>query len=236
MIPKVLHYCWFGGNPLPREVRQCINSWKKFCPDYEICCWDESNFDISIHPFIKDAYDNKAWAFVSDYARLWVIWNHGGIYLDTDVEIKRTPDFLLEHAAFFGTQQVDKLVNTGLCFGAEAGHPVIKAMLEEYDGIVFDPEKKTEFACPILNTRALESFGYRFSTVPKEFDAGICVYPPQYFDPLSPGESENLLCKDTVSVHHYSASWQSASKRWRRRVIRLIGEERIHIIKQRLRR
>ena len=185
---------------------------------------------------MKAAYDNKAWAFVSDYARLWVIQNHGGIYLDTDVEIKRSPDFLLEHAAFFGTQQVDKLVNTGLCFGAEAGHPAINAMLAEYDNVTFDPEKKAELACPILNSHALEAFGFQFYVSPREFDQGVWVYPPRYFDPLSPGKSENLLCGDTVSVHHYSASWLPASKRWKRRLIRMVGEERIHIIKKWLRR
>ena len=87
MIPKVIHYCWFGGKPIPNDVKKCINSWKKKCGDYEIKCWNESNFDVNAHPFTKAAYEAKAWAFVSDYARLKVVYDHGGIYLDTDVEL-----------------------------------------------------------------------------------------------------------------------------------------------------
>ncbi len=87
MIPKMIHYCWFGGKPLPKDVLDCIKTWKKYCPDYEIKRWDESNFDVNSHPFMKAAYEAKAWAFVSDYARLKVVYDNGGIYLDTDVEL-----------------------------------------------------------------------------------------------------------------------------------------------------
>ena len=119
MIPKVIHYCWFGGNPLPPDARRCIASWKKHCPDYEIRQWNETNFDISAHPFMRAAWEAKAWAFVSDYARLQVVYTHGGIYLDTDVELKQSLDGLLAHSCYVGLQQVGPLVATGLGFGAQ---------------------------------------------------------------------------------------------------------------------
>lgn len=108
MIPKVIHYCWFGGKPIPNDVKKCINSWKKKCPDYEIKCWNESNFDVNAHPFTKAAYEAKAWAFVSDYARLKVVYDHGGIYLDTDVELLKNLDFLLKYDFYIGIETVKK--------------------------------------------------------------------------------------------------------------------------------
>ena len=111
MIPKVIHYCWFGGNPLPKDVKKCIKSWKKYAPDYEIIEWNEYNFDINCHPFVKTAYEAKAWAFVSDFARLKVIYDNGGIYFDTDVELVKNPDFLLENQCYIGVQQSGHLCN-----------------------------------------------------------------------------------------------------------------------------
>lgn len=226
MIPKKIHYCWFGKNPLPWDVKKCIESWEKFCPDYEIVQWNESNFDVQSHPFMKAAYEAKAWAFVSDYARLQVIYDQGGIYLDTDVELIRKPDFLLEHSSYFGVQQSDRRVNTGLGFGAEAGHPAILAMVQMYDRATFDPEHKIELACPVLNTLALEPFGYVFSEQILQLP-GVTIYPPCWFDPLAPGDTENLLCPESVSIHHYSNSWYSGKSRIKRQIIRLIGDERI---------
>ena len=118
MIPKIIHYCWFGGNPLPMDVKKCIESWKEKCPDYEIKCWDESNFDVNAHPFTKAAYEAKAWAFVSDYARLRVVYDNGGIYLDTDVELLKNIDFLLPYEGYIGVQQAGCYCTTGLGFGA----------------------------------------------------------------------------------------------------------------------
>ena len=118
-IPKVIHYCWFGGNPLPKSAEKCIKSWQKYCPDYEIVCWNEENFDITQNRYAKEAYEAGKWAFVSDYARLKVIFDHGGIYLDTDVELLKNIDFLLRNACFFGIQQQDNMCATGLGFGAD---------------------------------------------------------------------------------------------------------------------
>lgn len=235
MIPKIIHYCWFGGKPLPSEVRRCIRSWQRVCPDYEIRRWDETNFDVTAHPFMKAAYEAGAWAFVSDIARLMVVHTHGGIYLDTDVELLRRPDGLLDNGCYVGTQQADGLIATGLGFGAEAHDPAVGAMLAEYDSIAFSPEHKAELACPILNTKALAAFGYTFLDEPQQLSR-LLVLPPRFLDPYAPGDgTRELLCADTLSIHHYSASWLGPRARFRRRLIRLIGPARANKLKRMLR-
>lgn len=127
MIPKTIHYCWFGGNPKPELVCRCIDSWRRFCPDYEIIEWNENNFDVNCIPYVRDAYAAKKWAFVSDYARLKVVFERG-VYLDTDVELKRNLDDLLQYDAWFAQDDI-RWINTGLGFGAEAGHELIQNIL-----------------------------------------------------------------------------------------------------------
>ena len=124
-IPKILHYCWFGGAPKPKNIQNCIRSWKKYCPDYEIIEWNEQNFDVSQSLYPRQAYDARRWAFVADYARLKILYEQGGIYMDTDVELLRPLDDLLAYPAFFGFQHNNE-VATGLGFGAEARSPVVK--------------------------------------------------------------------------------------------------------------
>ena len=234
MIPKTIHYCWFGGSPLPSEVRACIRSWQKYCPDYTVKQWDETNYDITRHPFMEAAYREKAWAFVSDIARLDLIHTHGGIYLDTDVELKKNLDFLLSEGCFFGIQQDKDLIATGLGFGAEANHPAVAAMLRYYETVTFDLGKKDDLACPLLNTAALEAHGYR-RVNEKQTVLGAAIYPSRFFDPLSPGKTADLTCPDTVSIHHYSASWTSGVQRFKRKLVRLVGADRIARIRRLLR-
>lgn len=233
MIDKKIHYCWFGRKKLPKDVKECIKSWKKKCPDYEIIRWDETNFDINCNNFVKEAYRAKAWAFVSDYARLKIIYENGGIYLDTDVELLKNLDFLLENDFFIGTQQCENVYATGLGFGATKNNHVVKKMLDEYDNISFDNMKKELIACPYLNTSALKRIG--FSEVDKIQEIDNCVvYPPKYFDPLSPGPYPNLLCDDTVSIHHYTASWTNPINKLKRKIINIIGQDKINNLKKRM--
>ena len=231
MIPKRIHYCWFGRNPLPQDVKKCMESWKRFCPDYEITEWNESNFDINCHPFVKSAYEAKAWAFVSDYARLKVVYDHGGIYLDTDVELLKNPDFLLNYPCYIGVQQVGHFCTTGLGYGAVKGNPTVKRMIMQYDGLVYKKEDIENVVCPRMNHKVMVDLGYRFCNEVTETE-GVLILPPRYLDPLVPGDTTNLLCKDTVSIHHYSASWTSTSNKWKRKIFRMIGAERLYKVKR----
>lgn len=232
MIPKKIHYCWFGGARLPSYVSSCIESWKRFCPDYEIICWDESNFDVSVHSFTKRAYEAKAWAFVSDYARLKVVYDHGGVYLDTDVELLRSLDPLLDNLCYMGIQQSDHLCSTGLGFGAVVKSSVVRNLLKKYDSIEFDASRTSEIACPSLNNEALEDMGYRYSDNIIRLES-VTVYPCRFFDPIAPGhDSKNLLSSDTISIHHYGNSWGKKSSRLRRKLINLIGVTRIAELKR----
>ncbi len=230
MIPKVIHYCWFGNAPLPGDVKKCIASWEKHCPDFRLQRWDEHNFDPDCHPFVRAAYDAGCWAFVSDYARLKVVYDQGGIYLDTDVELLKSLEPLLGDGCYFGVEQNEGLVATGLGFGAEAHHPAVHAMLKQYDSLCFDPAAKERLACPLLNDRALRLLGLEDGAEIRHV-AGAVVYPPRFFDPLAPGNTRDLTCPDTVSIHHYSASWTCPQQRLKRKLIRLAGERRIQKLK-----
>ena len=231
MIPKVIHYCWFGHSKLPSDTKRYIETWKKYCPDYEIKEWNESNFDIDCCKFVRQAYDNKAWAFVSDYARLKIVYDNGGIYLDTDVELLKNLDFLLDNSFFACVSQIECLCATGLGYGAEAGNPVVRKMMEVYESMEFDLKKKEQIACPYINDSVIKSFGYKLCDEMIKVN-GMTILPPRYMDPLSPGDSKNLLCEDTISIHHYSASWTSTPNRLKRKIFDAVGQERINKIKK----
>ena len=231
MIPKIIHYCWFGGYPIPNDLKRYMDSWKKYAPDYQIIRWDESNFDLNCHPFVESAYNAKAWAFVSDYARLKVVYENGGIYLDTDVELLKNIDFLLENKCYIGVQQHGKLCTTGLGFGAIKYSPVVKEMLNKYNGLYYNEEIKNDIACPWLNNAVIESYGYKYSNKTVVLEE-VTIYPSKYFDPLSTGKTSDLLCNDTISIHHYAASWMSKRIRFKRRIIRVLGERNYYRLKK----
>ena len=231
MIPKVIHYCWFGGKAIPPNLKKYIRSWSKFCPDYEIKLWSEKNFDIESHPFMKAAYDTKAWAFVSDYARLKIIYEEGGVYLDTDVELLKPLDELLENECYIGIEQNGNRCNTGLGFGAEIHSPVVKKMLDAYDHIIFNSNSKLDLECPKLNTQVIESLG-KISLDEVTHLKGVTVYPAKFMDPLSTGKTENLLCVDSFSIHHYCASWTNGKEQFKRKIVTLLGDENYFKLKK----
>ena len=223
-IPKKIHYCWFGGAPLPRSVKKCIASWKKFCPDYEIVRWDEHNFDLSENLYAKQAYQAKKWAFVSDYYRLKVVYEQGGIYLDTDVELLKSLDELTQkYDGFFGYETEDT-VATGLGFGAAKGNRFVKAMLEDYEGISFFTEEGGYdlTPCPQRNTQTL----LRMGLTPKEKNQvldNVCFLEESVLCPINFFTGKKNITERTVSVHHYDASWCSDVTRRTKRLKRLIG-------------
>lgn len=156
MIDKVIHYFWFGGNPKDKLVEKCIESWKKYCPDYKIIEWNESNFDINLFRYASEAYEQKKYGFVTDPARFYIIYNYGGIYLDTDVELKESLDEFLKYKAWFNWES-NVFLATGLGFGAEQGNNLVKAMLDYYvDRSFYKKNGKMDLTpSPKINTRSL---------------------------------------------------------------------------------
>lgn len=231
MIPKVINYCWFGNKRKPKEVRKCIESWQRFCPDYKIIEWNEKNFNISSNKFTLSAYQNKAWAFVSDYVRLKVIYDNGGIYLDTDVELLKPLDPLLDNKFYIGIEQFDGRCNTGLGFGATKNNNIVKLMLDEYKGLVFREENKKKLACPILNDKVIKKIGYKNNDEITKIN-GATIYPARFFDPISTGDTQNLLSSDSYSISHYFASWMSIKTRLRRKLIGYVGWNTISKVKE----
>ena len=213
MIPKIIHYCWFGGKQLPESAKRYINSWKKYCPDYEIIEWNESNIDLDEHSFTREAYQGKKWAFVSDYIRYKVIFENGGIYLDVDVEVVRKLDDLLKYQAFMGFEG-QEYVNPGSGFGARKGNSTIKTIIDFYNKISFNVHKDnlSEIATPIIVTDILMKNGLvkngELQTV-----GSVTVLPEDYLCPKSPITRLVNLTDNTFSIHHYDASWVDEKER-----------------------
>lgn len=211
MIPKKIHYCWFGRGEKPKLAKKCIESWKKICPDYEIIEWNEDNFDINQNEYTKYCYDNKKFAFLSDYARLMVVYKEGGIYFDTDVEVIKSFDALLNNKAFVGFE-TDEYVNTGVGFGAEKNNPVIEQMLREYDKL--SDGKSGTIGCPILNTEALKKSGLKLNGQTQSLK-DVTVYSAEYFNPYDAPTGRLSKSENTYSIHWYAASWMSKRKKFR---------------------
>ena len=210
-IPKTIHYCWFGGNPLPELAQKCIASWKKFCPDYEIKEWNENNCDVRKIPYISQAYDAKKYAFVSDYARFDILYKNGGIYLDTDVELIKPLDELLKNGAFCGVEQPGAL-NAGLGMAAPAEMPIFREILDSYQSDQFINADKT-YNLKTVVTRVSDIFKkYGFSNTEEIQEvAGFRIYPTEYFCPKSYLGEINLT-ENSHSIHHFNASWVDINK------------------------
>ena len=212
MIPKTIHYCWFGRGEKPRLAKKCISSWRKHCPDYQIIEWNEDNYDIAAAPlFVRQAIENKKWAFATDYVRLKVIHDHGGVYLDTDVELLKSLDGFLQDHAFFGFEyEGDKYrINSGLGFGAEKNTQILRDLMETYES--------TSFVLPngdlnltwnsVKETAVFVDHGLQLDGTTQVLDQQVHVYPDRYFHPLKNGYLFPRITPDTVSIHWYASSW-----------------------------
>ena len=229
MIPKVIHYCWFGRNPLPPLAIKCIESWKKFLPDYEIKEWNEDNFDVNMIPYTKEAYEAKKYAFVSDYARFWILYHYGGLYFDTDVEVVKNMDDIIARGPFMGCEGEASdtsvaSVAPGLGLGVNPGLPFYNEMLELYSTLHFintdgSYNQKTIVA---YTTEMLCNYGLRNINEIQEC-AGMWIYPKDYFCPKDYYTGKLHLTENTMSIHHYDASWKSKSSEFKKRIAVLIG-------------
>ena len=217
MIPKIIHYCWFGGNPLPELALKCIASWKKYFPDYEIKEWNQSNYDVHKISYISEAYNAKKYAFVSDYARFDILYQYGGIYFDVDVEVIKPFGDIMNNIGFMGAEKsffglkVD--VAAGLGVGCNADLEVVLEILKSYanehflcnDGI-------HEYNLKTIVNRVTEIFvkkGFDTKSNKTQKVADITIYPPEYFAPKNFRTGVTKITENTYSIHHYDGSWLS---------------------------
>lgn len=214
-IPRTLHYIWFSDKPIPNELQENIEGWKRLCPDYEVKCWNEKNYDVSTNKYMYDAYKKKRWSFVSDYARLDIVYQYGGIYFYTDVELVRRPDELLFNDAFIGFERLST-VNTGSGFGARAGFPLIRQMRDHYENVEFTNRANANemILCPVYETAILEKHGLKrngdFQVV-----ANMSVYPVMYFNAKSLYSDRLRITDRTISIHKCAWSWAGAKSKIR---------------------
>lgn len=210
-IPKKIHYVWVGGKEKPKDIQMCMDTWKKHLKNYEIIEWNENNFDINSHPFAKAAYEAKKWAYVSDYIRAYVIYNEGGIYLDTDIILLDNFDNFLEHDAFVGFENYDHPFTAA--FGAKKKHPLLKKMLDYYnklDTYNFDFQNNNTIS---VSEILIKDFGCKIGNKYQELEHGIAVYP------------DYVLCnpsKESVSIHIFTGTWLTNKKSIKYKIIKNI--------------
>ena len=208
-IPKIIHYCWFGGKPKPPLAEKCIKSWKKYCPDYEIIEWNEGNFDVSAAPlYVRQAYEAGRWAFVTDYVRLRGLLELGGIYMDTDVEVVKPLDPYLKHEAFAGFESLDR-IQTGL-LACEKDFPLFRDFMAYYDTASFyredgsqDVTTNVEILTALCRDRGFEA-GDKFQVV-----EGLAIYPREYFCPVDFDTEKLHRTRKTVTIHWFASSWHT---------------------------
>lgn len=209
MIPKIIHYCWFGGKPLPELAQKCISSWKKYCPDYEMKLWNENNFDINIVPFTAQVALAKKWGFIVDYIRAWAVYNYGGIYLDTDVELIKPLDAFLHNTCFSGFES-EKYINPGNIFAGERGCGIAKEVMDFYTSYNFIQENGALNLTPSpkIFTSMLLKYGLKQNNTFQELDV-FTAYSSDYFCPKNFGTGDITITGNTHSIHHYDGSWLS---------------------------
>lgn len=232
MIPKKIHYCWFGNNPLPKTAKKCIASWKKYCPDYEIICWNEKNFDINCNQYVQEAYENKKFAFVTDYVRLYALYTQGGVYMDTDVELIKNIDKFLVNKAFSGFEN-DTTVPTGI-MASEPKLDVFKHLLNYYKDKHFikngkmDTTTNVTIITDIMSKKGLEK-NNKLQTI-EEFT----FYPKEYFCPINYDTKKKVITENTYTIHWFAGSWIPKKERIKvktyKYIKKILGKENTHKI------
>lgn len=212
MIPKIIHYCWFGRGQMPQKALRCIESWKKYLPEYTIIEWSEDRFDIGSNQYVKEAYENKKYAFVTDYVRLYAMYNFGGIYMDTDVEVLKPLDDFLDNIAFSGFES-SQLIPTGI-MASEKGFPLYKEFLDYYKERHFlkDDGSLDMTTNVIIMTSIADKYGL-IHNGEKQTVAGWTLYPSDFFCPLNDATGKLEITANTATIHWFAKSWVSAKDR-----------------------
>lgn len=215
MIPKIIHWCWFGGNPIPDDVKRYLASWQRYCPDYRIICWNEENFDVTQNAYCQEAYEAKKWAFVADYVRLKVLWDYGGFYLDSDVELLKPLDSFLSYQALSGYESEDA-IPTGL-MAAEPHNEWIGMLLSDYDHLHFRQENGSiDLTTNVarITQRTVERYGIEPNNQKTVFGGGgMVLFPKDYFCPKDAATGDIQLTPHTYAIHHFAGSWLSAREK-----------------------
>lgn len=231
MIPKIIHYCWFGNNKIPDEINKYINSWKEKLPNYEFILWNEENFDVNMIKFTQEAYSQKKYAFVSDYARLFALNKYGGIYLDTDVEVIKDINKFLDNSVVLGFDDGNRIISSFIA--AEKGHPFVKEMLEFYIKLDFinSDGSLNEVPNTLWMEKVLKSkYGLKMNNDFQKLENGIIVYPDDYFHAKSLITGKINLTKNTYLIHHHTLLWVSKKTKFikfirQKIVIPIIGKK-----------
>lgn len=238
---KTIHYCWFGGNKLPENAIKCINSWKKYCPNFEIKEWNEKNFDIHSCKYVEQAYDSKKWAFVSDYARFWILYNHGGVYFDTDVELIKPIDSIVENGPFMGYEafcpieflnpKKEYLIAPGLGLGADKHMTFYKEILEQYEADSFIKDDGS-FNTTTVVDRVSKILLYNNIILDGKLSKqrGITLYPEDYFCPLNYANGKMKITCNTISIHHYDSTWISSKDKLKMSIRRMLPAKVVSFI------
>ena len=227
MIPKTIHYCWFGGNPLPESAKKCIASWRRFFPAFEIIEWNESNYDVNKIPYTAQAYAAKKYAFVSDYARFDILFQYGGVYFDTDVEVIKPFDDILEKGAFMGCEidpdeKHSLLVAPGLGIASEPGTGLYRTILDFYATQSFlNPDGSVNQETVVVKTtNVLRGNGLKDVKGIQRIGE-LTVYPKEYFNPMNHNTGKLTVTERTHSIHWYSMSWMDPKTRTKTQITRL---------------
>ncbi len=237
-IPKVIHYCWFGRNPLPKMAQKCLASWKRFFPEYEIKEWNEDNFDVNAIPYTKDAYADGKYAFVSDYARFWILYHLGGVYFDTDVEVIRPMDDILERGPFMGLELAgpEGKIAPGLGLAAPAGLAVYREILDGFERLDYwiSEGQRNPYTMIPLVTELMRKKGLDGSMPIQQID-GLYIYAPDYFNPLDDATGRLRTTENTRSIHWFMKSWMPSEtpfKTWMKRLgRRMLGRDFVSKVK-----
>lgn len=214
MIPKIIHYCWLSNDPYPEKIQECIDSWRKYLPDYEIRLWNLERFPLDKSRWVKQAFENRKYAFAADYIRAYALYTEGGIYLDSDVEVLTSLDFLLKHKYFIGHEHGHGGNIEAAVVGAEQGHPLYGELLKYYDTHEFvlpDGSFSTTPMPQIVASILEKNFTVREINTPDEISDTdeICVLPWDYFSPKSYADGKIYRTENSVTIHHFSGSWVS---------------------------
>ncbi|MCE8565245.1 glycosyltransferase family 32 protein [Bacteroides hominis] len=231
MIPKKIHYCWFGKGKMPELALKCIESWRVNLPDYELKEWNENSFDINSNFYVKEAYESRKFAFVTDYVRLYALYTEGGIYMDTDVEVLKNLDPFLDLPAFSGFED-NVHIPTGI-MAAEKGSVWAGWQLKYYDDRHFLlPDGTLDLTTNVeIIGRLMEEKGFILRNGLYNFQNIITIFPRDYFCPKSHTTGKIELTQNTYTIHHFAGSWKSTSDRLKRRIVHLIGVKMAHRLK-----